>query len=228
MNKDQIIDHILESEGGYNPNEPAHVGGESYAGITPVAYLDLMKVADVPNLSSMKELEDKPELVRHFYDWYLRRTWELPEFLQYIHADFRTNAGSKAVKIIQELVGVDADGIWGSGTSEAIANWNVGKPEDVIEAYHAKKIEHYEGLAEKNPDLYGKYLAGWKRRANKVLGTALDSIEWDVQEEIKPLDDDDFVADSNPCQRIDQIDTPLAGATDQELIDEVFRRMGRA
>lgn len=40
---------------------------------------------------------------------------------------------------------------------------------DLITRFHEQKIAHYERLAEANPDKYGKFLAGWKRRANNVL-----------------------------------------------------------
>ena len=34
----QVLDLILKSEGGLNEDEPEHVGGVSYAGITQQAY----------------------------------------------------------------------------------------------------------------------------------------------------------------------------------------------
>ena len=114
---DTLIERIKLTEGGYNPNEPKHVGGESYAGITRATYDEWAKG---PVIKSMKELAKYPDVVMKFYREYLSNVQELPEFLQYTFADFYTNARGQAVKIIQEMAGATADGIWGTETSAAV------------------------------------------------------------------------------------------------------------
>ena len=121
----QVLDLILKSEGGLNEDEPEHVGGVSYAGITQQAYTAWVNQNMYAHPKSVRDIADKPEIIHAFYEDYFDRyhVWELPECLQYIFADFVVNAGSAAVKIIQRFVGVDDDGSWGSGTSKAVAEW---------------------------------------------------------------------------------------------------------
>lgn len=78
---------------------------------------------------------------------------------------FAVNAGiGTAVKVAQTCVGVQADGILGSGTLKALNGFDekrFDKDFDLLE------IKHYELLAEKNPN-FKKFLQGWKNRAVAV------------------------------------------------------------
>ena len=174
-----VLSLILKNEGGLNEDEPEHVGGISYAGITQKTY-DAWKTGKrVPD--SVRDLETHMEVVERFYTDYFTtyHVWELPECLQYIFADFVVNAGSAAVKIIQGMVDIEPDGVWGTGTSHAVANWKnniesqLSKDQNVdnklIMVFHEKKLEHYRKLASTNPEKYGRYLPGWERRCNHVL-----------------------------------------------------------
>ena len=131
---------ILDSEGGFNPDEPESVGGKSYAGITQKAYdewLEKSKYAGAP--VSVEELAgsvigtewekksplDIPtkynvsiDIICNFYADYfkLARLEVVPKCLKYIHADFFVNSKFNANKILQRMVGFkgdDVDGILG-------------------------------------------------------------------------------------------------------------------
>ena len=195
MNNDhsKVLALILKSEGGLNEDEPTHVGGVSYAGITQVSYDEWRsKARMIQTPESVRDLKDHLNVVNAFYNDYFEKyhTWELPEFLQYIYADFVVNAGSAAVKIIQRLVEVEDDGVWGSGTSKAAAEWkeligieledDANVDNNLITEFHEQKLAHYNNLAEANPDKYGRYLAGWKRRCNSVLAELSNYFEDDV------------------------------------------------
>lgn len=208
MTQDEIIGLILKSEGGLNENEPAHVGGVSYAGITQTTYDAWTGVKPVKNV---RDLIAHPETVQRFYVDYLDKfhVWDLPECLQYIHADFSINAGAAAVRIIQDMVGVDADGVWGSGTTDAVkawkANFHVEQDADpdadnrIINQYHEAKLTHYRGLAERKPEIYGKYLAGWEKRAQHVLAQLSEYFQ-DELPKVRAIDEADVedVADNVP------------------------------
>ena len=154
MNKEKIIDLILKSEGGLNEDEPSHVGGVSYAGITQKTYEAYKSRLPDNAPHSVRDLVGNSKTIYNFYDLYLGdfHVWELPECLQYLHADFAVNAGSAAVKIIQELVGSDVDGVWGSGTSRDVASWkqrfdeelanNSYADNEVITKYNEAKLRH--------------------------------------------------------------------------------------
>ena len=222
---------ILTSEGGYNSNEPAHVGGESYAGITQQAYLLYLKspaglkVSDPPPtvrglggssvtdkqyqycnpLDIPDELGVRKDIIKSFYqDYYLPQfhVGELPECLQYIHADFAINAGSKATKIVQSLISEAADGVWGSGTSRAVAAFfenfeatveaDPDADNELIMQYDEAKRTHYHQLADNNPEKYGQYLQSWLKRCNHVISELQEYFE-DEKPTPKAVDEDDEV-----------------------------------
>ena len=157
----------------------------------------------------------------------------MPECLQYIFADFVVNAGSAAVKIIQRFVEVDDDGSWGSGTSKAVAEWKDGveagiaidanTDNDLITRFHEQKIAHYEHLAEANPDKYGRYLSGWKRRANNGLGDLSRYFEND-EATPKAHDEDDVMLQE---AKTGQVSLAYESLSDAELIVELNKNQRR-
>ena len=237
-----VIEKIKKHEGGYNPNEPRSVGGESYAGVTPLSYKEfLARHPDQPSLSSMQQLEGNHDLINAFYDDYLdeKHVWELPPCLQYIYADASVNMGNTAIKIIQRVVGLSDDGVWGSGTTKAIAEWKAEflerKASDphaddaLIMRFHDEKIAHYEWLVSENPAKFGKWLNGWKKRSMLIL-TELDEYFRDEGVNSKIVEDDDD-AEVVVVAEIDSID--LTALTDNELLtwqkrfnNEFERRLG--
>lgn len=223
------LNKILTSEGGFNDNEPEHVGGMSFAGITQQAYMLFLKspagklIKDPPPtvrglggssvtdkkwkycnpLDIPEEFGVRTDIIKSFYqDYYLPQFHvdELPECLQYIHADFAINAGSKATKIIQTMIGADVDGVWGSGTSRAVAAFFETFDQDVeidpdydnrlILGYDDHKREHYEYLAEKNPAKFGENLPGWLKRCTHVVSELQEYFE-DEHPTPKAIDEDD-------------------------------------
>ena len=238
---ESTLNKILTSEGGYNPDEDEDVGGSSYAGITQKAYDAFLKTAHCPHGAPLyvKELGgtssddlqwkysnplDIPEeygvlknLIKAFYEKYYLPQFhvdELPECLQYIHADFAINAGSKATKIIQEIIGTDADGIWGSGTSAAVVAYfsdfqaelalNPDLDNRLISKYDELKRQHYHYLAEKNPAKYADHLLGWLKRCNHVLSELQEYFE-DEKPTPKAFDADDpalIAADKPDAEQI--------------------------
>ena len=227
--RDEVLKLVLKSEGGLNENEPEHVGGVSYAGITQQAYDGWRKNVANPFSNelpiSVRDLEGNDRVIHAFYEDYFTKyhVWELPECLQYIFADFVVNAGSAAVKIIQMFAGVDHDGIWGSGTSDAVQLWkmrveklidnDLNVDNDLITSFHEQKIAHYERLAEANPAKYGKFLAGWKRRANNVLGDLSHYFEND-EPTPKAHDEDDHML---------QVETTITDEAGMDYLESVLK-----
>ena len=200
------FDLLMHSEGGYNPDEPASVGGSSYAGIAQKTYDNWRKTkCRIPYApDTVKELAGtaigtewekanpftipeeygvRVDVIRAFYDAYFEPACLdlLPECLQYMHLDFFTNAGFTANRIVQRLLGFtgrNVDGILGPGSKEALVAFteqfnevlksNPYADNDIIEEYHQLKLEHYESLKTKNPELYEKNIRGWRMRADHV------------------------------------------------------------
>ena len=235
----EVLKLILKSEGGLNEKESADVGGVSYAGITQQAYDEFLKAMghqypDAPQ--SVRQLADRHDIIEAFYVWYFGKyhTWELPEFLQYIYADFVTNGASAAVKIIQRMAGVDDDGIWGkptSNTSRAVAEWKArveaelaNDPHvdnDLITEFHEQKLAHYNWLAEKNPAKYAEYLPGWKRRANNVISDLGHYFEND-EPTPKAIDEDDpMLFQLAEPQEVDVEDADI-----RDVLKNILARLG--
>ena len=193
-NRIAIINRILKNEG------PGWHSEGSYRGIMPGSYQEFQHATGetVPH----QELPSHGETVIKFYEWYLDayHTWELPEFLQYIHGDFATNAGSAATRIIQGIVGATVDGVWGPQTRAAVARFfsentvetqGVGFDNELIDLYDAEKRQYYRRLARRNPEKYKHYLRGWLNRCDRVRKQLAAYYEDEISAAGKAYDDED-------------------------------------
>ena len=127
----------------------------------------------------------RTDIIEAFYlDYFkLARLEILPECLKYIHADFFVNAGFNANKILQRMVGFtskkDIDGALGPASRQRIKELkdriktdlsdDPTADDDAIMDYHQRKLDHYESIFEKNPDLYNANIKGWRKRAQHIL-----------------------------------------------------------
>lgn len=133
------------------------------------------------------QLPDHPETVYAFYEWYLQRfhTWNLPDYLQYMYADFVVNTQSAAIKILQSVVRTPVDGVWGRETSRAVAQFfrentidsrGENFPSIVIRYYDAAKRAFYFRLVCRKKK-FEPYLNGWLNRCDDVLRDTLSMLE---------------------------------------------------
>jgi peptidoglycan hydrolase-like protein with peptidoglycan-binding domain len=165
----EIIDTIIRNEGGFQ-NDPADSGnivdgkviGTNY-GITPKALADYRGVP--ANSITEKDIRDlREEEARAIYQReYITRPKidQLPPEIQANVADMGVNAGPKrAVKILQKMLGVTADGIIGPETIEAAKKATSDKYSDARDKY-------YESIAKGDKE---KFLKGWLRRSDKFRG----------------------------------------------------------
>ena len=155
---DEIIDHVLEHEGGY-VNDPKDLGGETKYGITKRFYPDV----DIKNLT-------KEDAKKIYYDdyWVRNKVPSLPDNLKYIYFDMCINQGrGTAVRVLQRAVNskggaLEVDGGLGPMTLKAI---NKYKPcDNRVRCY---RLKHYYDLVNKRPE-QEKFLFGWFRRALEV------------------------------------------------------------
>ena len=255
----------LHSEGGL-AKESADVGGWSYAGITQRSYEKeylANKRADVINPPEhVRELGgtsiDKPEfkykspldipdeegvrkdIVMDYYEGlYIPKSGSdlLPVWLIKIHLDFFVNARGTAIKIIQDMCGVEADGILGSGTRAALAKWTAEQEalaeqdpyldNKLINQYDEAKRKHYNYLATKNPDKYGDYLEGWLRRCDKVKAELQHYFD---DEEPTPSaveeEHDILLVEENANTRVDDLESEVAEMKSmlQQLIERLPKK----
>ena len=92
---DEIIEGVLEHEGGY-VNDPTDLGGETNYGITKRFYPDV----DIKNLTK----EGAKEIYKKDY-WDKNKVDDLPDDLKHIYFDMCVNQGrGSAVRILQRAI----------------------------------------------------------------------------------------------------------------------------
>lgn len=159
---------MLKSEGGYSDN-PKDPGGATNLGVTKKAWEDYVGHAvskqDIKNLTV--------DLVRPFYK---ARYWDackcdgLPSGLDYLVFDTCVNAGpGRAIKLLQKVLNLQADGVFGLKTMNAVAQYTGHPLDTLIQTYTKARIAFYESLP-----TFGTFGKGWVARANKVCATAQD------------------------------------------------------
>ena len=155
-NFDEIIEIVLEHEGGY-VNDPKDLGGETKYGITKRFYPDV----DIKNLT----IEQATEIYKKDY-WDKNRVESLPQNLWHIYFDMCVNMGKRtAVKVLQRAAvnkgkNIDVDGGLGPATIGALK----GVELDRVRAF---RVKYYVDLITAKPE-QEKFFLGWFRRATEV------------------------------------------------------------
>ena len=155
-NFNEIIEQVLEHEGGY-VNDPKDLGGETKYGITKRFYPDV----DIKNLT----IEQATEIYKKDY-WDKNRVESLPQNLWHIYFDMCVNMGKRtAVKVLQRATvnrgrDIEVDGGLGPATIGALK----GVELDRVRAF---RVKYYVDLITARPE-QEKFFLGWFRRATEV------------------------------------------------------------
>ena len=153
---DEIIEKVLEHEGGY-VNDPKDLGGETKYGITKRFYPDV----DIKNLT----IEQAKEIYKKDY-WDKNKVESLPQNLWHIYFDMCVNMGKRtAVKVLQRAANnkgrdIEVDGGLGPMTIGALK----GVELDRVRAF---RVKYYVDLITARPE-QEKFYLGWFRRATEV------------------------------------------------------------
>ena len=154
---DEIIEQVLEHEGGY-VDDPTDSGGETKYGISKRAYPN----EDIKALT----VERAKELYKRDY-WDRFKVDNLPDRIRHIYFDMCVNmGGGRATKILQEACNsknsnkIDVDGGIGKNTIKASANLEDFR----LRAY---RVMFYAELVMKKPDQI-KFWVGWFKRSCEV------------------------------------------------------------
>lgn len=163
--------YVKPSEGGY-ANIAADKGGETYAGIARNYHptwqgwiiIDMKKSRYANGVIPRNEVfEDMDFLVTRFY----QDMWDRNYFSQVqsqevanLLFDYYVNSGASAIKAIQRLVNVTADGAMGTKTIAAI---NAANANQLHDALKKQRGEFYESLIQKNPS-QEIFRTGWFAR----------------------------------------------------------------
>ena len=166
-NWNKSFDLVIVNEGGYVDNK-LDPGGATNWGCTQAVWEGYIghKVS-VDDMKALTKEDVKP--------LYKKRYWDaihgdaLPSGLDYCLFDCAINSGvNRSAKIIQEIVGVFADGAIGNNTVSAITQLN---PVTAINEFCDKRQAFLESL--KTFPVFGK---GWSKRVSEVRTRALEMV----------------------------------------------------
>lgn len=169
QNREKVLRWMNISEGGY-VNHPDDPGGATNMGVTQRTYDAFRSSQGLPK-RPVRQLS-RAEADEIFSKQYMDPVSfdELPSGLDYAMADYSVNSGpAKAIKDLQRVLGVSADGVMGKITLTALAERNV---EDVIVDLCSGRMKFLRGL--KTWKTFGK---GWSARVEGAkAGVQTDDI----------------------------------------------------
>jgi lysozyme family protein len=159
------LELVLKHEGGF-VNHPKDPGGMTNLGVTKRVWEEW--VGHEVDEKAMRALT--PALVAPMYEmkyWRTSYCEKLPRGLDLLVFSMAVNAGSgRSVKLLQDAIGVVADGIIGPRTMARINEANV---ETLIDSFSEARRQFYRGL--KTFPVFGK---GWLSRTDSERLEALD------------------------------------------------------
>ena len=167
-NFEKSLKYVMEDEGGY-VNHPKDPGGATNFGITKKAWGDyLNKIVTDDDIKNLK----KP-VASAFYKkkyWDVCKCDLLPTGIDYCVFDFAVNSGpTKAIKILQNSLGVVCDGIVGNKTILAAQN-NKDKS-GIITVICSKRLTFLKSLVS-----YHVFGNGWLSRIKKVQSKSMEMV----------------------------------------------------
>jgi lysozyme family protein len=151
------MDRLLSHEGGYvnNPNDP---GGETNWGISKRTY---------PLLHIRSITRDQAIAIYRRDFWEKLRADQVPASFAFQLLDAAVNSGTdRAIKWMQQVIGVQADGRWGPKTQAAL---NAFQPADLVLLYLAIRLEFMTETAK-----WPFFSKGWARRIAQNLRYAAE------------------------------------------------------
>ena len=165
-----IVSDLLESEGGFaHRSRKADPGGPTNFGITQRTLSAWRgQSVSVQEVRSMERAE-AVDIFRAQY-WDAVKGDKMPSGLDYALFDFAVNSGpARAIKTLQSILGVAADGLAGVETLEALKTHNL---RDLVGKLSAERLRFMKRL--KNWP-YNKN--GWTRRVRDVQQRSLELIK---------------------------------------------------
>ncbi len=156
------------SEGGWS-DHPDDPGGATMKGVTLRTYAAWRKLhgQPEPTKTDLKVItDDEVSAIFKAQYWDAARCDLLPLGVDYAVFDFAINSGpARAVMVMQDLVGVTADGVVGTRTLAAITENAADARDlaDLIDGYQDARLVFMRSL--KTWKTFGK---GWERRVEKV------------------------------------------------------------
>ena len=162
-NFEHCLEMLLEHEGGF-VNHPKDPGGMTNLGVTKAVYdQHLGRESTEAEMRALTPKDVGPIYKEKYWD--KARCDDLPSGVDWSVFDWGVNSGpSRAVKALQRIVGVTADGGVGFYTLRAVGDI---EPEIIVEKMYDSRQHFYENLS--TFPTFGK---GWTRRNKETFEQA--------------------------------------------------------
>ena len=161
---DDALALTLKFEGGY-VNDPADKGGATNFGITQKVYDHYLNGLNDP-LNDVADIS-YAEVAAIYQMWYWNPSHAdaLTARLAKVHFDSAVNHGvGRAVKFLQQCVGVTNDGLWGPQTFAAVAAADQDK---LVAPYLALRTAFYHKIVDADAT-QAKFLPQWLKRIEEL------------------------------------------------------------
>lgn len=155
----ECLEHVLKSEGGFS-NHKEDPGGMTNLGVTKKVWEEWVgHPVTEQDMRSLTHEQVAPLYKKRYWD--AVRGDDLPTGVDLCVFDCAVNAGvTRAIRFLQQTIGVEKDGIIGPKTLEAVAETN---PVVIIRDFCAQREFHYKSL--QTFPVFGK---GWMARLDRV------------------------------------------------------------
>ena len=165
---DECLKVILRAEGGY-VNDRLDSGGATNKGITQRVYDQWRKACGIPSRSVEHITDDEVSAIYKSEYWFAAKCQLLPEPLDLYTFDAAVNHGvSRAVKQLQHVLGVDADGQFGPKSIDALhEEMKAGQIQELADHLIANRLDFYHSIVDRNPSQV-KFIAGWENRLDHL------------------------------------------------------------
>ena len=164
----ELVPHILKWEGGY-VNDPDDLGGETNKGVTFKTYKLYKKKRGLPepSLGDLMRLSDEEfeDILKTMYWNACKADFIESQSVANAIVDWAWHSGTAtAVKEIQKVLNVTADGVIGNVTLAAI---NSRSPLPLFGAIQQARIAYLERICNARP-ANQKFMKGWLRRVHDL------------------------------------------------------------
>jgi lysozyme family protein len=161
MTADELIDGILEREGGYTEH-PSDRGGPTNFGVTAGVLGEWRHLGRQATREVVKTLTVDDARIIYQTRYLEPFLWVPFEELRIQLVDFGVNAGvGTAIKALQHILHVPEDGIAGDRTQRALKEWPWFLTHNALVA---ARLRHYLGVVARDKTQQ-PFLPGWLRRA---------------------------------------------------------------
>jgi len=165
---DIAIPHVLAWEGGY-VSHPADPGGATNRGITIGVFKkyaqSLLSIEPtLENLKALTEVQAKAIYKHAFWDRMQGDKIDSQQMASIMFDGF-VNCGANGIKMMQRVIGVKEDGIFGPNSLSALNTITAEKDAEIhiYTWYKGLRKQYYENLAERKPAMK-VFLKGWLNR----------------------------------------------------------------